>query len=262
MLGRFAPLAVLLALAGAARADVAETVQDQILPGYAAFADASAALAAKAAGTCEVAELQPGYHATYDAWMAVQHLRFGPIETDGRGLAVLFWPDPKGSGAKAQTALLTGDPASLEPEAFAQQSVAARGLLALERLLYPAKALPADPCPLIRATTQDLARIAGLVLADWQGGYGDALLEAGQAGNTRYLSVAEARQVLFTQLATGLESLSDDRLGRPMGTFDAPKPDRAEAGAKVGAQRAAGLASDARDGGDAEPESRADLGSL
>lgn len=59
--------------------------------------------------------------------MAVQHLRFGPGETDGRVLAILYWPDPKALGAKAQAALLTGDPAKLTPDAFAEQSVAARG---------------------------------------------------------------------------------------------------------------------------------------
>ena len=90
--------------------------------------------------------------------MAVAHLSLGPAEEDGRGLAILFWPDPKALGWKAQRALLTGDPAALQPDAFAQQSVAARGLPALERLLYPAEALPADPCPLILATADDMAR--------------------------------------------------------------------------------------------------------
>ena len=40
--------------------------------------------------------------AAFDAWMGVQHLRFGPSEVDGRSLSIAFWPDPKGSGARAR----------------------------------------------------------------------------------------------------------------------------------------------------------------
>jgi predicted lipoprotein len=226
-------LAALALMASPAVADFPETVQRHILPGYQALAERTATLAATAAKTCDAAALQPEYHAAYDAWMGVQHLRFGPVETDGRGLAILFWPDPKGSGAKAQRALLTGDPARLSPENFAEQSVAARGLLSLERLLYPAGALPADPCPLIRATTADLAATAAAVLADWQGGFAQTLIAAGEAGNTAYLTSSEARQVLFTQLASGLEFLEDQRIGRPLGRFNAPTPDSAEARASA-----------------------------
>ena len=212
-----------------ARADFPETVRDHILPGYAAFAQATLALADTAAQTCDPTALQPAYHAAYDAWMGVQHLRFGPVETDGRVLSVLYWPDPKALGARAQIALLTGSPARLDAAAFAEQSVAARGLLSLERLLYPSDPLPADPCPLIRATTTDLARVAALIQADWQNGFAQTVSTAGEAGNTTFLTRPEARQVLFTQLATGLEFLDDQRLGRPLGSFDTPHPERAEA---------------------------------
>ncbi len=225
----FFPALALTLVASAALADVPQAVQEHILPGYAGLEAATEALAAKAAQTCDAAALQPAYHAAYDAWMGVQHLRFGPVETDGRVLAILYWPDPKALGAKAQMALLTGDPAKLKPVTFAEQSVAARGLLALERLLYPAETLPADPCPLIRATTADLARTATLVLGDWQNGFAQTLATAGEAGNTTFQSQPEARQVLFTQLVTGLEFLADQRLGRPLGSFDAPQPTRAEA---------------------------------
>lgn len=224
-----ARIAVCLACATPAGADVAEVVTGHIQPGYAAFAKATADLAKTAAGSCDTDIVKPAFHAAFDAWMAVQHLRLGPVEDDGRGLAIAFWPDPKALGAKAQRALLIGDAAKLAPDAFAEQSVAARGLMGLERLLYPADALPADACPLIRATATDLARMAGDVAADWAGGYGDTLVLAGQAGNSQFLTMTEARQALFTQLATGLEALADQRLGRPLGDFDRPYPERAEA---------------------------------
>jgi hypothetical protein len=219
-------LLLALALAVPAQADTAGVVADHARPGYAAFAAQAQALAALE--TCDPGPLQQAFHRTYDAWLAVAHLHLGPAETDGRALAVLFWPDPKGLGWKAQLPLLTGDPQALTPEALARQSVAARGLSGLERLLFPSEALPADPCPLIRATADDLAATAQLLAAEW-GPFGELLLSAGEPGNTRFLTRAEATQALFTQLATGLEFIADRRLGRPLATFDKPRPELAEA---------------------------------
>ncbi len=127
--------ALVTLFATTAQADFPDTVRDHILPGYAAFATSAAALNDLAAQTCDVSAVQPAWHAAYDPWMTVQHVRFGPVETDGRGLSILFWPDPKALGTKAQMALLIGDPATLTLDAFAEQPVAARGLVALERLL-------------------------------------------------------------------------------------------------------------------------------
>ncbi|NHB76423.1 imelysin family protein [Rhodobacter sp. M37P] len=231
--GLFAAL-VALALPAFAIADTAAVVTDHARPGFAAFATAAEALAA--VDSCAPDDLRPAFQAAWDAWTGVAHLSLGPAEDGGRGLAVLFWPDPKGAGWKAQRALLAAGPADLTPETMAGLSVAARGLPALERLLYPAEPLAADPCPLIRATARDMARTAQDLARDWQG-FGDLLLSAGQPGNTRFLSPAEATQALFTQLVSGLESLADRRIGRPLGSFDKPRPDLAEARAAGRSQR-------------------------
>lgn len=211
-----------LFLATPALADTATVVQDQIRPGFTAFANAAQALADLE--TCDPDIMRAAFQGTYDLWMPVDHLTLGPAEEDGRGLAVLFWPDPKGSGWKAQRALLAAPPTA---KAMAQQSVAARGLPALERLLFPTEPLE-GACPLIQATADDLAATAAVLASGW-GPYGDLMLTAGQAGNDRFLTPEEATQALFTQLATGLESLADRRIGRPLGTFDKPRPDLAEA---------------------------------
>lgn len=216
-------------LASPVLADFPETVQQHILPGYAHFAKATAALDIAAAADCHAEGLRPAFQAAFDAWIGVQHLNFGPVQQDGRALAIQYWPDPKASGAKAQRGLLLGDPANLARDRFADQSVAARGLSGLERLLYPATPLPADPCALIRATAADLARTAQRIDADWTAGFAQTLLTAGEPGNTTYLTRPEARQTLFTQVIAGLEFLQDQRLARPLGSFDQPHPERAEA---------------------------------
>ena len=217
--------ALALLLTTPALADTAKVVTDQARPGYAAFDDTAARLAD--IESCDPEALRPAFQATYDAWMAIEHLHLGPAEEDGRSLAILYWPDPKGTGAKAQAALLKADPGTLTTDGMAQQSVAARGLSGLERLLYPAEPLAADPCPLIQVTVDDLARQAEVLSSGWDT-FGDELMTAGEPGNTRFLKPDEATQALFTQLATGLEFVADRRIGRPLGTFDKPRPDLAE----------------------------------
>ena len=218
-------LALALLLANPALADTANVVTNHIRPGQMAFAAAAKDLAT--IQTCDPETLRPAFHATFDTWLAVAHLHLGPVEEQGRGLAIQFWPDPKALGAKAQRALLLADPATLTPDFMADQSIAARGLSGMERLLYPTDTLAADPCPLIQATADDLAQIADALAREW-GPYGDLLLTAGQPGNPRYLTETEATQALFTQLVTGLDHIADRRVGRPLGTFDKPRPDLAE----------------------------------
>lgn len=220
-------LALPLALAIPARADVAEAIRDHVLPGHARLTEATAALAAS--DSCVPDDLRPLWHDAFDAWLGVAHLRLGPVEEEGRALAIAFWPDPKGIGAKQQRALLAkADPAVLTSENFARQSVALRGLFALERLLWPTEALTGDyPCALIHATADDLAATAQAVQAGWENGFADGLLHPGPG--LRYLTETETRQALFTTLITGLEFNADQRLGRPLGSFDKPRPERAEA---------------------------------
>lgn len=224
------PLILILGLAtGVAQADVPAAVQDHILPRHAAFAAATASLAEATTDGCALDQVGPAYQAAYDAWMGVQHIRLGPVEVDGRGLAIAFWPDPKASGLRAQHVLLDADPATLTPDNMMEQSVAARGLTGLERLLYPTEPWPVDTCPLLRATADDLARMSADLDREWRTGFGPLVLTASQPGNTRFLSEVEARQALFTQIVTGLDFIRDQRLGRPLGSFDRPAPDRAEA---------------------------------
>lgn len=225
-------LAVFVVFATPLRADVAAAIDGHILPGYAAFEDATATLAGAAAADCSAAGLLSDYNLAFDAWLAVSHLRLGPAEKDGRSLAIVFWPDPKSLGTKAQLAMIRDmDPAVENAATFAEVSVAARGLLALERLIYATEPLgDADyVCALIRATTADLASNATAISTEWRSDFAATLLAAGSAGNTRFLTEIEARQALYTALVTGFEFTSDQRVGRPLGTFDKPRPERAEA---------------------------------
>ncbi|OCX66694.1 hypothetical protein BFP70_00595 [Thioclava sp. SK-1] len=225
------PLCLLpLVLGLPAQADVPEVIHKQIEPGYAAFADATVDLARTAQEDCTVAAMRAPWDAAFDAWLGVQHVRLGPVEENGRALAISFWPDPKAIGRRQLRTLLSGhDPQFLTPEGISAGSVAVRGLFALDTLLHGDMADDGTyACDLRRAIATDLADMAGDISAAWVDGFDQMLLAPGTGGNTLYLDSSEARQALFTQLVSGLEFNATARLGRPLGTFDHPRPERAE----------------------------------
>tara|TARA_R110002049_G_scaffold42071_5_gene125790 strand:- start:1337 stop:2317 length:981 start_codon:yes stop_codon:yes gene_type:complete len=225
-------LLTLLALAAApAQADIAEVVEGYILPGYMAFAETTAEFGAIAAESCELPVLRNAWNDSFDAWLAISPIQFGPVELQGRALAIAFWPDERGTGARVLASLRADqDPIIFEPGGAARLSAAARGFFALEYLLFDEAFTPTSSydCALIAALGDDLAQQAAAVLEAWQGGYAETLQTAGAEGNLTFLSAREAQQALFTALLVAVEFNADTRLGRPMGTFERPRPLRAE----------------------------------
>ena len=239
-----AALAALPALAPA-RADedidhlprVNAVLDGHVLPGFAHLAEATEALRVESE-SCGAegpggADQIAAYHAAFDAWMAVAHLRFGPTEVDDRGFAMGFWPDTKGFTKKALNRLIQAESDIVsDPDRFAKSSIAGRGLFALDYLLFDETmrqaGTPAYRCALAGAIATDLDRNADAMLAGWHGGYADLMRRPGGDGNP-YRSDEEALQALYQALLTGLEFNAATRLGRPLGTFDKPRPRRAEA---------------------------------
>ena len=214
-------------MASTAVAGSGTVLDDHILPGHASFVAATAALAEVAAEDCAPEAVKPAYHAAQDAWIGISHIQFGPIEDQGLSLAMAFWPDPKDATGKAIGRLMARkDPIVDRPEDFAEVSVAAQGFTALERLLYEPQADAGYACRLTQAIAAGLARNALAINEGWAG---HAALMRGAGDNDRYQSSDEVARALYTALTGGLEFLHDQRLGRPLGTFDRPRPRRAEA---------------------------------
>jgi uncharacterized protein len=223
-----AAVAILSAAPAQASDPVVDAVIDTVaLPRLTAFADATAALSATADADCTPGpRLLAAWNAAFDAFVPVQAFRSGPMEEDGIGQAIAYWPDPKAFTQKQLRALLTGG----APVDYSVVSVAARGLFALEVLLYDPDFNSGDAaCALIRAASADLAVSARRLSDLWADSYALLLRSAGEPGNTRFLTSQEARQSLLTQLLTQLEFDKDERLGRPLGTLEKTRPARAEA---------------------------------
>lgn len=222
-----------LAAAGEAP-DLDRAVDAHIMPGYEALARESAALANTAKADCgpDSPALRAAFYRAFDAWVSVSHLRFGPSETDNRAFALAFWPDTRGATPRTLAQLIAvEDPVVESRDAFTAVSVAARGFYALEYLLFDPEISrqgeAAYRCALTRAIAEDIAANADAIRQGWADKYGVFLREAGR--NDVYRTENEARQQLFTALSAGLEFTADMRLGRPLGDFDRPRPNRAEA---------------------------------
>lgn len=212
--------------------DLDAIVKKHVLNGYSKLALEAQNLKATATEFCEVNHpaLLEAYHLAFDAWIGVSHLRFGPSEDSDRAFALAFWPDPRGSTPKALAALFRDkDPVVYDPEEFATVSVAARGFYALEFLLFDERFTFTESeqywCALVQAVTSDIARNSVEIHDAWESEYGAFI---SSPVNDTYRTEGEAVRQFFTALATGLEFTSEARLGRPMGTFERPRPNRAE----------------------------------
>lgn len=229
---RILSLLLSLSLAAPALADVETALDTQILPGFAAFAQRSAELAETAAADCRPAAVEPDYHAAFDAWLAVSDLRIGPSETGA--LSLSFWPDSRGSTQRTLARLIAEeDPIARDSESYAQVSIAARGFFALDMVMFDPEfadyEMPGFTCELVKAIAADISRQASDLNAAWSGEFATSLRTPGAEGNTTYLTKDEPLRALYTQILTSLEFTADTRLGQPMGTFERPRPARAEA---------------------------------
>jgi predicted lipoprotein len=230
-------LAAAPVIANAQTTIIDDIVDEHILPRFQTLAETSTHLATTAQNDCAVTSqaLQNAYSDAFDTWVRASHLRFGPTEVDDRAFALAFWPDSRGATPRSLTTLLTEkDPVIASPEDYAQVSIAARGFYAMEFLMYDETLSNMgdeddedDRCTLVQTVTKDIATTSAAILEGWQTDYA-ARLKSPDTSST-YRSDEEVLQELFKALVTGLQFTSKTRLGRPLGTFERPRPTRAEA---------------------------------
>ncbi len=236
--------AILLAATGGARADEATAAlaawlaEEHALPRYTALAESGAslstALAAHCDGQADMAAARQAYRQAMDAWMAVQHIRFGPVDYLTRHSRLYFWPDKTNAlGKQLPRALKAQDAQLLEPATFAKTSVALQGLPALERLLFSDKKPTETPygCAFAQAIGANVANISAGVLEDWRDGEGAYAKRIADADRSDLLfnDSKEVVALFFGSLHEALRATDELRLGRPLGEAGGrPRPRRAE----------------------------------
>lgn len=215
-------------------ARVEAAVKSHVLPSYARFARSARDLSDAATVECRPTDeaLRAAYHTAFDDWVRVSHLRFGPSEAENRAFALAFWPDTRGKTPKALAGLISSEaPAGLMVEEMMQQSIAAQGFYALEFLLYDPQIMGLGEgyyrCALIQTLAEGIALRAEAIHGDWVDGYAAAMM--GPSADGPYRTPDEAAAELVKAVATGLQFTDEARLARPLGTFERPRPKRAEA---------------------------------
>ena len=222
-------------------------VTGHIVPRYRTLAQATTTLEAAAVAHCaapspaHLAATRRAYHGAVDAWQAIQHVRFGPIDYLSRAQRFAFWPDPRNVvGRSIDEALAKRDVAALAPGGFLHAAVPLQGFPAIERLLFagdaPARLTAADEdgrfrCALMQAIAANLARMAAEIVHDWTEGpdaYARAVTDAGPASKI-YREPKEATLDLIKSLHLTVELVADHKLARPLGaSIQAARPRLAE----------------------------------
>lgn len=208
-------------------------IERHVVPRYKALATATAAMSGNAEAFCKapdaagLASFKAAFLKSVDAWQAIQHVRFGPVDLFMRSMRMAFWPDPRDTaGRQLEQVLAKRDKTAIDPKGFADHSVAVQGFPALERLLYDDgadKALLARDdsgafrCGFARAVGQNLKTVAADLVREWtEGGKPFAKLIAD--GNADpYRTPKEATLELFKSLHTAVELVADHKLKKPLG---------------------------------------------
>lgn len=223
-------------------------VDDHILPRYRHLDEAAMDLDRHSRKFCAapdesgLADIRAAFQRMMDAWMEIQHVRFGPVELYLRYNRFQLWPD-KHNTAERQLgkALAEQDAAQLADDKFPYASVALQGLGAYERLLYDSDTDVAGfrageegggyPCLLLEAIAHNLARMSGDIYREWTTGapsYRDIVLEA-EHGNSYFESSDEFSARMLNNLYTSLQFIVDQKLMLPLGATPAEaNPRRAE----------------------------------
>lgn len=205
-------------------------VRQHVLPRYRGFAEATMRLRETVSALCgapaedALARARHAFHEAMDAWMAMQHLQFGPLEQKHRAHRVYFWPQARGKVGDAIAELLgAGNEDILSTERFSGTSVAGQGLPAAEHLLFlRGDALSGDreagsaECRVLEAVSRNLEEIALEALEEWTlaavaGGassYADIMLRPGPQ-NADFPAAKDVTLLFFAALHTGLSLVAE-----------------------------------------------------
>ncbi len=209
------------------------TLSNVLRPGYAALAESTRALEGRVEALCErpssdaLAQAKTAFASTVGSWSKVEIYRFGPVNRDHRYERLFYWPDPKGLGIRqVQSALAAKDETVTEAHTLAKKSVALQGLPAIEYLLYAdgSDALAegggdgAFRCRFSAAIARNMTQLARDIAQDWaeNSTFAETFLDPGPR-DPLYHAPKEVTLELFKALSASIESVRDQKLGKPLG---------------------------------------------
>ena len=219
--------------------------QHVIVPTYADFATRADTLAARAEALREapsaeaLAAAAEAWRAASTTWKETEAFELGPVRAERINTRINFWPTRPET---IERVLASNDP--LNAETVTQVSVAARGLPAIEYVLFDTTGQGTGSASLLEnseranrqrafvaALARDVADNAYELLAAWQPDGNDFAATWGQGGEDAMDGPQEAISMLTNRIVFMLEGIRHDKLGAPLGKEGGgtPSPRAAEA---------------------------------
>lgn len=163
-------------------------------------------------GTGNVTTVQKSFTKALNAWMNVEHIRFGPVQYLSRSDRIYFWPDRRGRRGKHMRAMMRQPEAAFSPDKFPTVSAAVQGLPVAERLLYDdMPRAGTKECVFLAAIGANVAEMGKGVIKDWPVFAKDAL------ATDIYETPQDLTSEFLNSLRTELQVIENFKLARPLG---------------------------------------------
>ncbi|MCY4274389.1 MAG: imelysin family protein [Gammaproteobacteria bacterium] len=228
---------------GFSEADYAEVnaflVDKHVIPRYEILTQSASKFAATSQSFCSASKrihlsvLREDFHKVMDAWFAIAHIQFGPIEFFMRQFRFYFWPQARGKVIDSLAEVVT----SGITEELTDSNVAVQGLLAAEALIFHEHFLgvsnknQSEFCNLLILVARNMETMAIGILGDWRDGdsaYAKFLKEPNEK-NPFYENHSAATLSFFQSLYNSLQFAYDINLKPVIGeSIDKARPALAE----------------------------------
>jgi len=209
------------------RGEVLAHLADEVfLPAHARFQGDAAALAEATALRCMTGDDDPrtaaqdAWLTTHADWEVTAAVTFGPVVTQMQAGPLDYWP------VRSDTieAKILAAPATIDAAWIDGLGTSAKGLPALEYLLFTAALLPNTPrCAYATALAADIARRSDDLATAWVL-EAEALKTAGQAGSS-HASEKAAIDAIVNATIENLYRMVKEKLDRPLGNLTGSDPD-------------------------------------
>lgn len=176
-----------------------------------------------ACGGGDLEAARAAWRAVRAGWSVTAAFAFGPVVEQMQVGPLDFWP-VRGDTIEAK---ISAAPATIDAAYIDSLGTSAKGLPALEYLLFAGPLAPASPrCAYAVALARDIERRVGEVASAWHDGHAEALRTAGH-GSAVYTSEKAGLDAVVNATIENLYRMVKDKLDRPLGNLTGSAPDPA-----------------------------------
>ncbi len=226
----FGTCALVAVMTGACEGDtlrqdvLAHLADEVILPRQDKLRSDAAALVTAVDQLCSTGAPEPAqaaWQAVRADWSVTQAFAFGPVLTQMQAGPLDFWPVRETTIEEK----ITGAPATIDATYIDGLGTSAKGLPALEYLLFVAPpAMNTPRCAYARALAADIARRTAEIADAWTTEYATALGGAGH-GSLVYTSEQAGLDAVVNATIEHLYRMVKEKLDRPLGNLTGSDPD-------------------------------------